>query len=278
MVTNTNISVQEVKEKWLALAVLAFSMRSINYTSNIAQVRRIFAEHEDLVAPLVALCPQFVVILCYILEDQFGFRVRKVDRKSLMGDWGEEECQRVGCSMACFLRNRKTGEAAVAAWRLHYAQLNELFVNVVGFEEFIVDIASKTLKEAVYGTVYRVSTGAFFSTLDAATDIYTIVTYYKNGLRGLAVALLAMISINMMMQLFMVSLQVKKKSWNEKLKEVMITLFFLRPAVDAYRVSTNYQNDDGVFDPFVEVRSAAVRHSNYETATNHSPLQFTDDV
>ena len=195
-----------------------------------------------------------------------------------MGDWGEEECQRVGRSMACFLRNRKTGEAAVAAWRLHYAQLDELFVNVVGFEDFIVDIASKTLKDAVYGTVYRVSTGAFFSTLDAATDIYTIVTYYQNGLGGRAVALLATISINMLLQLFLVSLQMNKKSWDEKLKEAMISLFFLRPAVDAYRVSTNYQNDGGVLDPLMEVRLAAVRQTNYETATNHSPLQFTDDV
>ena len=28
------------------------------------------------------------------------------------------------------------------------------------------------------------------------------------------------------------------------MKEVLITLFFLRPAVDAYRVSTNYEDED----------------------------------
>ena len=173
--------------------------------------------------------------------------------------------------MACFLRNRKTGGAAVAAWRLHYAHLNELFTNVVGFEDFIVDIASKTLKDSIYGTVYRVSTGAFFSTLDAATDINTIVTYYKNGLGGRANALLAMISINMFFQLFWVSLQYEKRSWSVKLREGMICLFFLRPAADAYRVSTNYQSEDGAVDPFREVRIAAVRYSNYETTTNHSP-------
>ena len=33
-----------------------------------------------------------------------------------MVDWGEEECMRIGCSLATFLRKRKTGEVAVAAW------------------------------------------------------------------------------------------------------------------------------------------------------------------
>lgn len=34
----------------------------------------------------------------------------------LMVDWKEEECKRVGCSFATFLRKRKTGEVAMDAW------------------------------------------------------------------------------------------------------------------------------------------------------------------
>jgi len=103
--------------------------------------------------------------------DKFGFRVQKVDWKSDMKDWSEEDCRRVGCSFATFLRKRKTGDAAVGAWRLNYAQLNILFKEVVGFEEFITLIANKTLRDSVYGTVYRVGVGALFSIVDAGKDL-----------------------------------------------------------------------------------------------------------
>ena len=38
-----------------------------------------------------------------------------------------------------------------------------------------------------------------------------------------------------------------------KLKEVIITLFFLRPAVDAYRVSTNHDDEQTAVDPMIEM-------------------------
>jgi len=37
------------------------------------------------------------------------------------------------------------------------------------------------------------------------------------------------------------------------LRELLITLMFLRPAVDAYRVVTSKENDLAVTDPLVEV-------------------------
>ena len=62
-----------------------------------------------------------------------------------------------------------------------------------------------------------------------------------------------MVSISMFAQLLAVSAQYKKKSWPLKLKEGLITLFFLRPAVDAYRVSTNHKDDDSVVDVLSEI-------------------------
>ena len=176
-----------------------------------------------------------------------------------MTDWGLEECKRVGCSLACFLRNRKNGQAAVDAWRLHYVQLNDLFTKIPGFENFMVDLASNTLKDSIYGTVYRVSVGAFFSTLDAATDIFTVRSYYANGLGGRANALLIMISLNALLQtLSSILVQYKKKNWDVKVKEAMINIFFLRPAVDAYRVSTNHEDNDLLTDPLTEVRCCSL--------------------
>ena len=104
--------------------------------------------------------------------------------------------------------------------------------------------------------VWRVSVGAALSMLDAVTDIFVIVSYYNTeGLRGQANAMLAMIATNMGLQIFYVMVQYKKL----KVKEVLICLFFLRPAVDAYRVSTNHQDNEATFDPFGAMITNKVR-------------------
>ena len=107
--------------------------------------------------------------------------------------------------------------------------------------------------------VWRVSVGAVLSILDAVTDIYVIVTYYTTeGLHGQANAMLAMIATNMGIQILTVMVQYKKKSWGVKVKEALICLFFLRPAVDAYRVSTNLE-DDTFCNPMQEMVTNKVR-------------------
>ena len=114
---------------------------------------------------------------------------------------------------------------------------------------------------SIYGMVWRVSVGAALSMLDAVTDLYVISKYYSTvGLRGQANAMLAMIVTNMGLQIFIVLNLYKKKSWGEKLKEVLICLFILRPAVDAYRVSTNYKDSDATIDSLAEMMSNKVRN------------------
>ena len=108
--------------------------------------------------------------------------------------------------------------------------------------------------------VWRVSVGAALSMLDAVTDIYVIVKYYNTeGLRGQADAMLAMIATNMGIQIILVIAQYKKKSWKVQVKEVLICLFFLRPAVDAFRVSTNYKDTEATVDPLLEMIFNKVR-------------------
>ena len=97
--------------------------------------------------------------------------------------------------------------------------------------------------------------------LDAATDIYIISKYYNTkGLRGQANAMLAMIATNIGLQIIIVLGQYKKKSLGEKIKEVLICLLFLRPAVDAFRVSTNYEDNESTVDPLLEMIANKVRN------------------
>jgi len=217
-------------------------------------LKRIFEENEELVGELMERCPRIREILSHILEDKFGWRVHKVDWTSEMADWGLEECRRVGCSLATFLRKRKTGEHAIDAWRLHYVQLDVLFKEVVGFEEFMLVIANNTLRDSIYGMVYRVTVGAVLSTVDAATDIYVISTYYQSReLYGQANAMLSMLLGNLIIQLILVYSQYRRKTWLVIGKEVLITMSFLRPAVDAYRVSTNHEDEEATVDPLAEM-------------------------
>ena len=65
--------------------------------------------------------------------------------------------------------------------------------------------------------------------------------------------MLAMISTNMAMQILVVLGQYNKKSWKVKLKETIICLLFLRPAVDAYRVSTNHDDSELTIDSLHEM-------------------------
>ena len=185
---------------------------------------------------------------------RFGFSVKDVDWTKETKDWTETDCKNVGKSMAYFMRMVQTGEASVDAWRKHFPQLGNLF-EVDGFNDFMVVIASNLLRDNKFGMIFRVGLGAALSTFDAATDIYVISTYYyqSKALVGQAHALLAMITLNMIFQILTVLAQYQKKSWGAKLKEVLISLLFLRPAVDAYRVSTNHEDNDSAIDSLSEM-------------------------
>ena len=114
---------------------------------------------------------------------------------------------------------------------------------------------------SIYGMIWRVSVGAALSMLDAVTDIYIISKYYNTeGLRGQANAMLVMIATNMAIQIIVVLAQSKKKSWHVKVKEVLICLFFLRPVVDAHRISTNYENSEAALEPLDEMVANKVRN------------------
>jgi len=139
------------------------------------------------------------------------------------------------------------------AWRLHFTQLREL-TELEGVDTFIVDIFSNLLRDSKWGMVLRVSVGAILSMLDAGTDIYTISTYYQSDkLTWQANAMLAMVSINMLTQVLGVLGNYQKHPWQTKLKEILICLTFLRPAVDAYRVSTNHEDKMATVNPFQEM-------------------------
>ena len=122
-------------------------------------------------------------------------------------------------------------------------------------------IANNLLRDNRYGMILRVSTGAVLSVIDAVSDLYILHTYYSQGLdlQANANTLLAMIVTSMFLQILCVFTQYKKKSWGVMARELLITLLFLRPAVDAFRVSTNYKDSEATFDTLAEMMINKVR-------------------
>ena len=224
-------------------------------------------KHNDQFAPLLDLCPGLDIVFGHMLILRFGFSVKDVDWTHDLQHFSETDCKNVGRSMATLMRMVQTGDAAVDAWRKHYLQLDNLF-QVDGFNGFMVVIATNLLRDNKFGMIFRVGLGAALSTLDGARDIYVISTYYQSkALVGQAHALLAMISTNMIIQIVCVLGQYQKKSWGRKMKEVMICLLFLRPAVDAFRVSTNHEDEEATFNSLSEM----IANKMSELATESIP-------
>jgi len=222
--------------------------------TNLIHIKEVMSKYPDDFAPILELCPKFDVVLAHMLVFRLGVKVEDVDWTSDMKDWDEEDCRRVGRSMATIMRMVQTGLMAVDAWKKHYVQLHHLFDEFVGFEDFIVVITNNLLRDNKFGMMFRVGIGAALSMNDAATDIYVISTYYgKEELVGQANVFLAMITLNMFVQLLIVKGNYQRRGWRVMLREFLITLMFLRPAVDAYRVVTSKKNGPAVTDPLAEV-------------------------
>jgi len=212
------------------------------------------SKYPDDFAPILELCPKFDIILAHMLVFRLGVKVEDVDWTSDMKKWSQLDCRRVGRSMATIMRMVQTGSMAVDAWKKQYVQLHHLFDVVVGFEDFIIVITNNLLRDNKFGMIFRVGIGAALSMSDAATDIYVISTYYgKEELVGQANVFLAMISLNIFVQLLLVKANYQRSGWRVMLREFLITLMSLRPAVDAYRVVTSKENDLTVIDPLIEV-------------------------
>ena len=248
--------------KWASVAKRVYELKTSKYDSNLSLITLLFAEHEHevLLAPLLARCPNFPSIVAEMLVNKLRFSAKEVDFKSRTEDWGEEECRKVGMSMSPYLKDTQTGEAALHGWKLNFPQIETLLDEIEGFEAFMLVITNNLLRDSNYGMVFRVATGAVLSTIDGITDIYVINSYYNSeGLHGQANAMLAMLTTNIIIQLLFVLVQYKKKNWKVKVREALICLFFLRPAIDAYRVSTNHEDEETTLSQLTEMVCTKVR-------------------
>ena len=105
------------------------------------------------------------------------------------------------------------------------------------------------------------------TTVDTMTDVYMIYLYKVNGLHGNANTMIAMIASNTVFQLILVLVTYKKKGWRTVLKEWLVTLLFMRPFVDAWRVHKKHDDSETMTDPL----AAMIMNKGIELATESIP-------
>ena len=100
--------------------------------SNLLVVQETLKQHITIFAPVLELCPHLDIILAHMLVLRLGWQVKEVDFTTKMTEWSEDDCRKVGRSMATFMREFQQGKTAVEAWRRHYQQMNTLLNEVEG--------------------------------------------------------------------------------------------------------------------------------------------------
>ena len=85
------------------------------------------------------------------------------------------------------------------------------------------------------------------------TDIFVIRDYMNNGDTTQAYSLMAMMGASIVFQLILAYVQNRKKSKWALIRELLIVLSGLKPAVDAYRVATGYSDELSTFNPLEDM-------------------------
>jgi len=105
-------------------------------------------------------------------------------------------------------------------------------------------VAKRMLGEVSWGLKMRVIVGAGLSILDMATDIFVIWRYMgEEETKGYGSSLLGMVVASMVLQMFFVFIQNRKKPW-VMAKEMLIVLTAMKPGYDCYKVVSGQEMEE----------------------------------
>jgi len=232
-------------------------LRSNSQPSNLSHVNRVFTDNATLLAPLESVCPKIKILLSHLLTNlttvkQKKARVSAGSEATRLHELTDAEAEVLGKSFKKFLLGNKEVATAVHAWQLDNPILVPLFAEGA-FEPIIIGVAKDLMVASTLGLAKRVVLGAGLSIMDMITDIFVIRDYLRIGDTTSAHTLMAMIGLSIFVQLIIAYVQNRKKSKWVILRELLIVLSLLKPAVDAYRVATGYEDERNSFDPLLDM-------------------------
>ena len=156
-----------------------------------------------------------------------------VDKR--LEELSEADGMKIGKSLAAMLIANATPSAAVDEWTRAFPSMKEFAKKTPFFQPFMETVAQRQLQAADWGLKFRVGLGASISVLDMGSDVFVISELFAAGESGKAWGIIVMIALNVIFQLWIVHFQ-KHKRPKLMAREMLLTLMFLKPAVDALRV------------------------------------------
>jgi hypothetical protein len=142
------------------------------------------------------------------------------------------EATSIANTFSAILLTNVTSDAAVQEWIVASPALRELEEEFSWFTPMFEGIAGELLAATPFGVKLRAYSGAALSFLDIASDSYIIVDMYIDGRVGFARVLLAMIAINLFVQLLVAWGQtnnLKKNRSQTMVIEAVYVLTFIKP-------------------------------------------------
>jgi hypothetical protein len=129
-----------------------------------------------------------------------------------------------------------------------YFELTALARRYAFLRPMMNGVAGAILAQVAWGVKGRAYLGAGVSAADALSDGYMIKKFFETGNRGAAVGLLGMVGSNLAFQMLIVYGQtqgLKKTKWRIRLFEMLTVVAFVKPGIDAHRVSSGAEQLPG---------------------------------
>ena len=184
--------------------------------------------------------------------------LNKVSRVAKVGSTADEltkeDAGKIGSSLAFSLFCNSSPRAAVNEWGLQFPCVQQFEEVYPEFLHFMVRLTSRLIRDAVWGLRFRVCLSALFGVGEMATDVMVAVEFFNQKHLVFGFLIVGMVGLCLFLQFALAILQNYRLGFRRTLVECLVILVGLRPALDAYRVSSAKTREEGqVFEPLLEL-------------------------
>jgi hypothetical protein len=168
--------------------------------------------------------------------------------KIVLKEMTRDDARKVARGFCLLVMSNITAESAIDEWFHVNPALLELEAESPWFREFAVGVALDIYSRSSFGTKFRSILGASMSIMDILSDVWIIVQYFRDGRTGYACVLLGFVTAAIVAQLAISIIQtqnMKKERWKTFAIEACYILTFVKPGVDAFRVSNQVERREG---------------------------------
>ena len=165
-----------------------------------------------------------------------------------------EEARKIGGSLSAALALSTNPKAAVDEWILQHKALQDIDGRYHWMRHMINAVAIKLLGKVGWGVKSRVFVGAALSTVDLVTDVFVTYTFWRDRRDTFFQYSVAMLGSTMFLMVLMSIVQNHKNGLNKILRDLILIVTGLKPAVSAYKVATAKEIEEGqTMNPFLEM-------------------------